>query len=38
MGVVVTLIAILELILIRRSVIELAQTEPFELIHIRARG
>ncbi len=35
-GVVVTLIAILELI--RQSVIELVQTEPFGLIHIRARG
>ncbi|MFQ6275632.1 segregation and condensation protein A, partial [Coxiella burnetii] len=36
MGVVVTLIATLELI--RQSVIELVQAEPFALIHIRAKG
>lgn len=35
-GVIVTLIAILELI--RQSVIELVQAEPFGLINIRARG
>ena len=36
MGVVVTLIATLELI--RQSVIELVQAEPFSLIHIRGKG
>ena len=36
MGVVVTLVAILELI--RQSVIELVQAEPFAPIYVRSKG